>query len=65
MESLREMICIVRYEMKQQLRSWVFRVFALLVLVGIVVCHVYWQGEGNCVNWRAVALPCSMPLMNA
>ncbi|MEY8591804.1 hypothetical protein AALK14_10180 [Butyricimonas hominis] len=65
MKDLREMICIVIYEMKQQLRSWVFRVFALLSLVGIVACHVYWQGEGNCVNWKVVALPCSMPLMNA
>lgn len=65
MKRMREMACIAKYEMKLQLRSWVFRLFALLAVVGIVACHVYWQGEGNCFNWKAVALPCSMPLMNA
>ncbi len=65
MTSLREMICVIRYEMKQQLRSWVFRVFVVVALVGIVACHMYRQGDGNCENWKMVALPCSMPLMNA
>ena len=58
-------MCIAGYEMKLQWRSWVFRLFVLVSLVGIVACHVYWQGEGICFNWKAVALPCSMPLMNA
>ena len=65
MKNLQEIMCIAGYEMKLQWRSWVFRLFVLVSLVGIVACHVYWQGEGICFNWKAVALPCSMPLMNA
>lgn len=63
MANLREMMSIAGYEMKMQVRNWVFGVFMLISLVGIVACHSYWQGNG--VNWKMVALPCSMPLMNA
>ena len=52
------------YEIKQQSRSWIFRFFVLFSLIGIVSCHVYWQGQGG-VNWKMMALPCSMPLVNA
>lgn len=55
---------VAEYEMKQQGRSWLFRFFALFSLVGIVSCHVYWQGPGA-GNWKMVAFPCSMPLVNA
>lgn len=65
MTNLKEIVHIVSYEMKMQARSWVFRLFVLISMVGIVACHFYWQGEGNCTNWKMVALPCSMPLVNA
>ncbi|WP_059026742.1 hypothetical protein [Gabonibacter massiliensis] len=55
---------VAEYEMKQQGRSWLFRFFALFSLIEIVLCHVYWQGQGV-ENWKMVALPCSMPLVNA
>lgn len=50
---------VIHYEIKQQGRQWVFRLFVSLSFVGIVVCHVFLQGQGNCVNWKMVALPCS------
>lgn len=63
--SIHYMFQVVYYEMKTQWRSWIFRFFTLFSLVGIMICHVYWQGQGNCMNWKMVALPCSMPLVNA
>ena len=62
--STRDIFPVITCEIKQQSRSWIFRFFALFSLVGIVSCHVYWQGQGG-VNWKMVALPCSMPLVNA
>lgn len=53
------------YELKLQSRSRIFRLFLFLSLIGIVACHAYWQGDGICRNWKMVALPCSMPLVNA
>ena len=35
---------IMRNEMKLQMRSWVFRFFVVLSLVGIVACQMYRQG---------------------
>lgn len=55
---------IMRNEMKMQMRSWMFRFFCVLSLVGIVACQMYGHGAG-CMAWKMVALPCSMPLMNA
>ena len=63
--SLHDILHVAVYEFKQQSRAWEFRLFAFLSLIGIVWCHVYWQGQGNCYNWKMVALPCSMPLVNA
>lgn len=56
---------VIIYEMKRQWRTWGFRLFALFSLFFIVLAHIYWQGQGNCENWKMVALPCSMPLVNA
>lgn len=61
----RDFLHIVFYEAKLQSRGWLFRFFALFSLVFVVGCHAYWQGQGNCEHWRMVALPCSLPLMNA
>ena len=55
---------IMRNEMKLQMRSWVFRFFIVLSLVGIVAYQMYIHGAGSSA-WKMVALPCSMPLMNA
>ncbi len=59
------MFYVVIYEMKQQYRTLGFRLFALFSLLSILLCHIYWQGQGNCENWKMVALPCAMPLVNA
>ena len=55
---------IIRNEMKLQMRSWVFRFFVVLSLVGVVVCQMYRQG-GDDIHWKMVGLPCSIPLVNA
>ena len=55
---------IIRNEMKLQMRSWVFRFFIVLSLVGVVVCQMYRQG-GDDIHWKMVGLPCSIPLVNA
>ena len=55
---------IMRNEMKLQMRSGVFRFFIVLSLVGIVAYQMYIHGAGSSA-WKMVALPCSMPLMNA
>lgn len=55
---------IMRNEMKLQMRSWVFRFFVVLSLVGIVACQMYRQG-GDGMHWKMVGLPCSIPLVNA
>ena len=49
---------IIRNEMKLQMRSWVFRFFVVLSLVGVVVCQMYRQG-GDDIHWKMVGLPCS------
>ncbi|WP_294143069.1 hypothetical protein [uncultured Sanguibacteroides sp.] len=61
----RDLILVAVYELKQQSRSRTFLFFVLLALIGVVGCHAYWQGWGNSGNWKMVALPCSMPLVNA
>lgn len=62
--SIHDIFHVMKYEMKQQSRSWIFCFFTLFSLIGIISCHVYWQGQGA-VNWKMLALPCSMPLVNA
>ncbi|MFR5954921.1 MAG: hypothetical protein ACLUHB_01260 [Odoribacter splanchnicus] len=42
--------------MKLQMRSWVFRFFIVLSLVGIVAYQMYIHGAGSSA-WKMVALP--------
>lgn len=56
---------IAKYEMRILSREWTFRFFILFSIIGITALHVYWQGQGNVQNWKMVALPCTIPLMNA
>ena len=44
---------IIRNEMKLQMRSWVFRFFVVLSLVGVVVCQMYRQGGHTLENGGA------------
>lgn len=60
-----DLVLVAGYELKQQSRSRVFLFFVLVALAGVVGCHAYWQGWGHSGNWKMVALPCSMPLVNA
>ena len=45
---------IMRNEMKLQMRSWVFRFFIVLSLVGIVAYQMYIHGAGSSA-WKMVA----------
>lgn len=58
-----DIACVTLYEVKQQSRRWEFQLFVVVSLVGITLCHVYWQNYNT--SWEASALPCSVPLMNA
>lgn len=57
------MMRVALYEAKEQSRRWEFRLFFFIALVGITLCHVYWQVYST--SWEVSALPCSVPLMNA
>lgn len=63
--NLHDLFHVARYEAKQLRREWLFRAFVFISLVGITLCHFFLQGQGHCDNWKMVALPCSMPLVNA
>ena len=60
---LHDIACVTLYEIKEQSRRWEFRLFVLVALIGITLCHVYWQNYNE--SWNVSALPCSIPLANA
>lgn len=61
--NIHDIMCVALYEAKQQGRKKEFYLFVLFSLVGITLCHVYWLF--NQENWKIMALPCSIPLVNA
>ncbi|MCB6974908.1 MULTISPECIES: golvesin C-terminal-like domain-containing protein [Butyricimonas] len=63
--NIRHVLQIARYEVKLNRRQWIFQLFALLTVTGVIACHIYWQGREAYSNWKMVALPCAMPLVNA
>ena len=46
-------------------RNWAFRVYALLLVVGVFSFHVACQSTYGVYSWSMVALPSSIPLVNA
>ena len=60
---LHDIACVTLYEIKEQSRRWEFRLFVFVALIGITLCHVYWQNYNE--SWNVSALPCSIPLANA
>ena len=61
----RYVLHVACYEAKQQVRDWVFWLFTLFSTAGIISWQVLLQGQGYGENWKLVALPCSVPLVNA
>lgn len=56
---------VALYEAKLQRRQWEFRLFALVAIVAITLFQMFLQGQGYCNDWKMVALPCSVPFVNA
>ena len=56
---------MARYEVLILSRGVVFRVLALLALVGITYVQVILQGNGMAYSWTMVATSSAMPLVNA
>ena len=46
-------------------RNWAFRVYALLLVAGIFSFHVACQSTYGVYSWSMVALPSSIPYVNA
>ena len=62
---MRDVFHVAFYEAKQQSRGWVFLLFVFVSLFSITLYQLFLQGEGYCENWKLVALPSSVPLINA
>lgn len=56
---------IIFYEAKLQSRQFEYRSFAFFAVIGITLYQFFLQGQEYCVNWKMVALPCSVPLVNS
>ena len=63
--NLHDILHVALYEAKQQRRQWEFRLFVFIAVIGITLYQFFLQGQGYCSNWKMVALPCSVPLVNA
>ena len=63
--NVRDILHIALYEAKLQSRQWEYRLFVLVAVIGITLFQFFLQGQGYCTNWKMVALPCSVPLVNA
>ena len=59
------LFCVASYEAKLTSRLLIFRLFAVMAVVGVIAFHHYNQGLLHCTNWKLVALASSIPLMNA
>lgn len=55
---------IARYEMRTLLRSWFFRIFALLAIVGLGIFNVAMNIESSGAPWIYKALSASIPYAN-
>ncbi|HEX2935678.1 MAG TPA: ABC transporter permease, partial [Bacteroidales bacterium] len=55
---------IARYEMRTLLRSWFFRIFALLAIVGLGIFNIAMNIEASGAPWIYKALSASIPYAN-
>lgn len=55
---------IARYEMRTLLRSWFFRIFVILVVVGLGIFNVAMNVEASGAPWVYKALAASIPYAN-
>ncbi len=62
---MRRVFHIAVYEAKQQSRGWMFSLFVVFSLMSITLWQLFLQGDGYCESWKLVALPSSVPLVNA
>ncbi len=62
---MRDVFHVAVYEAKPQSRGWGFLLFVFGTLFSITLYQLFLQGEGYCENWKLVALPSSVPLINA
>lgn len=53
------------YEAKKSSRTWLFCFFAAIAIVSIIIYQLILQGGKFCHDWNFVALPGSLPLVNA
>lgn len=61
----RDIFIVARYEALVISRGIVFRLLALLALLGITCMQVVLQGSGMAYSWTMVATSSAMPLVNA
>ena len=56
---------VARYEAKILKRSWLFRILAVLSLVGVIAFQIMVQGELNFwTSWNLIAMSSYIPYMN-
>lgn len=63
--NLHDIFHVARYEAKIQSRDWMLRVLAILTLCGITFFQLGLQGNDIIPRWNMIALPSSMPFVNA
>ena len=64
MNSIQTIKIIARFEMKTLLRSWFFRIFAGLFIIGLGIFNVAVFVETSGAPWLFRALPASIPYAN-
>ncbi|MFC2151811.1 ABC transporter permease, partial [Bacteroidota bacterium] len=64
MNSFQTIRIVARFEMKTLLRSWFFRIFAGLFILGIGIFNVLVFVEGSGAPWLYRALPAAIPYAN-
>lgn len=64
MNSLQTIRIVARFEMKTLLRSWFFRIFAGLFIVGLGIFNIAVFNETSGAPWLFRALPASIPYAN-
>lgn len=61
--NIQQVKLVAHYEIKQLRRNWLFRLLLLTSIIGISLTHVLLQGEA--ARHDMIALPCSIPFVNA
>ena len=64
MNSIQTIKIVARFEMKTLLRSWFFRIFAGLFIIGLGIFNIAVFSESSGAPWLFRALPASIPYAN-